>query len=497
MSMTAKFYTFDKRRNSTKTPTVAGITPEDLSVVLKSPTSYKNPSFHLERSGGFPFNYLDWDGWLYWIDDVISVGNDRFEIRCSLDVLGTLRAYILNTTAFVLYDGTANTELPDGRLSVKTTKAVSINQGAFSYLGGHSFPGGTIVAGIITDDGASFYEMDGSKADSLFSNINDTEIPGLLPVPSISWDSSTLEDILDGLARVMNTIGRNFVTGLRHVLGSRSASDCIISAKQLPVLPGAIAGNSETIYLGTWNTGVTGKRITNRIVLDSADVSIPWAFSDWRRNSPYTELYLYIPFVGLISLSPGDLMGESNIHIDASLDVISGDVLFEVSAGSGAGGLGGGYYIGQYGGNIAGAYAIGSSAVSIGQQAVTAIGATAAGAAIVATGGAAAAMAAKIGAAGIAGIIASNTPTPSSVSGGGGGAALGLASVCYCISVTHDTNVAPDSVAASIGTPSMEQKALSALTGFVQTKCASVSAPFYDGILDECNSLLDGGVFIE
>ena len=117
--------------------------------------------------------------------------------------------------------------------------------------------------------------------------------------------------------------------------------------------------------------------------MDTCDVTIPWTFSDWRRNAPYTELYLYIPYVGLLSLSPGDLVGTSNIHITASLDVISGDVLFEVQAG--AGGMSGGHYIGQYGGNIAGAYAIGSSAVSIGQQVVTAIGATAAGAAIVAT----------------------------------------------------------------------------------------------------------------
>ena len=43
----------------------------------------------------------------------------------------------------------------------------------------------------------------------------------------------------------------------------------------------------------------------------------------------------------------------------------------------------------------------------------------------------------------------------------------------------------------------MAQKALSGLTGFVQTKCASVSAPFYQGILDEVNAALDGGVYIE
>ena len=491
MSMTAGFYTFEKRRNSTKTPAIAGLTSEDLSIVLKSPTSYRNPSLHVIRAAqGFPFNYMDWSGWLYWIDDVVSVGNDRYEIRCSLDVLGTLRSWIMATTAFVLYDQTANTELPDGRLSVNTSKGVSVNSGVFQYLGGHSFPGGTIVAGIVTDKGASFYEMDGSTADSLLANINNNEIPQLLPMPSISWSTATIEDICNGIAKIMDTFGENIVIGIRHILGSRSASDCIISAKQLPVLPGAISGTSETIYLGTWNTGKSGKRITNRIVLDSADVAIPWAFSDWRRNSPYTELYLYIPFVGLISLSPGDLVGDTNIHILASLDVISGDVVFEVSTATGR-------YIGQYGGNVAGSYAIGSSAVSFGNQVVTAIGATAAGAAIVATGGAAAAMAAKIGAAGIAGIIASNTPTPSTITGGGGGASLGLAATCYCISVTHDTNVLPDSVAASIGTPAMAQKTLGSLSGYVQTRCASVSAPFYDGIIEECNSLLDGGVFIE
>ena len=490
MSMTLKFYTFQKRKNSTLTPATAGLDAEEIDVVLKTPTSYRNPSFHLSRSGGFPYNYMEWDSWLYYITDVVSVGNDRFEVQCEMDILGTLRPWIMTTTAFVLYDQTANTELPDGRLSVVTSKQTSVNSGAFQYLGGHSFPGGTIVAGIITKNGASYYVMDGSTADSLLHNINDTEIPGLLPLPHISWTTDSIEEILDGIGRVLNTIGTNIVKGLQHILGSRSASDCIISAKQLPVLPGAITGTSESVYLGTWNSGQSAKRITNRIVLDSADVAIPWAFADWRRNAPYTELYLYIPFVGLISLSPGDLVGDTSIHILASLDAISGDVIFEVSTAAGR-------YIGQYGGNVAGTYAIGSSAVSFGQQVVTAIGATAAGAAIVATGGAAAVMAAKLGAAGIAGIIASNTPTPSTITGGGGGAALGLAATCYCISVTHNTNVLPDSVTASIGTPAMAQKVLGTLTGFVQTKAASVAAPMYGPIVEECNSLLDGGVFIE
>ena len=492
MAMTVSFYSFSKRKNSTAIPSGSGT---DFSVVLKAPTSYRSPSLFLEASGGFSYNYMVWSGWYYFVTDVISMGNDRYEVQCDLDVLGTLRSDILATSAFVLYDTTSNTELVDSRLSVKTTKTENSSSGAFQYLGGHSFPGGTIVAGLVTDDGASFYVMDGSVADDLLSNINQNEIPNLLPMPSISWGTSTLEDIVEGIALILDTALQNAITVVRHFLGSRNAADCIISAKQLPVAPGAITGTTEGMQLGTFYTGKTGKRITNRIVLDSADVSIPWTFSDWRRNSPYTELYLYIPFVGLIQLSPGDLIGEASIHIAASLDVISGDVIFDVSTGYGLGGPG--VYIGQYSGNIAGEYAIGSSAVSIGQQAVTAIGAVGAGAAIVATGGAAAAMAAKIGAAGIAGIIASNSATPSSIHSGGGGAALGVAATCYCIEITHDTNVSPASVSPGIGTPAMEYKNLGSLTGFVQTRAASVSAPFYDSMIQEANNLLDGGVFIE
>lgn len=488
MALTITLYSFAKRKNSTKRPD--GLTGEALQVVLKHPTSYISPAFLLQRAGGFPFNYVEWDGWYYFIDDIVSTGNDRFEVRCSLDVLATLKTYIQATSAFVLYDETANSELPDSRLSVQTSKSVAAASGQFRALGGHSFPGGTIVAGIVTDDGVSFYAMDGTTADTLLEHINQNEIPNLLPIPTISWVHSTVEEILDGIAEIIDTIGKNMVTGLRHILGSKSASECIVSAKQLPVAIGSIEGSSGTIYLGMWNSSKSGKRITNRMVLDSCDVAIPWTFTDWRRNNPYTELYLYIPYVGLVSLSPGDLMGASSLHIDASLDVISGDVLFEVRAGTGQ--LGESQYIGQYSGNIAGTYAIGSSAVPYGQQVVMAIGATAAGAAIASTGGAAAAMVA-----GFAGIMATNTPTPTTIGGGGGGAALGLSATCYCFAITHDTNVAPDSVASVIGTPAMASKQLGALSGFIQTKNAEVSAPFPGPVLAECNSLLDGGFFLE
>ncbi len=483
MAMTAKFYTFDKRRNSTKTPTIAGLTSEDLSIVLKSPTSYKTPSLHVTRAAeGFPFNYMDWSGWLYWIDDVVSVGDNRYEIRCSMDVLGTLRAWILQTTAFVLYDETPNSEIPDTRLSTKTVRGIRSASGQFNSIGQISTPDAAIVVlGITTKDGVSFFAMDQVMAQSLLTDVNRTELPNLFPAtPS----GGTIEDYLEFVADELGTF-------FERILGCSSASSAITSAIQIPVTLGAAHGNSQEIYLATYPTGKRAIELDWRSYADTLTIAIPWTFSDWRRRAPYTSLYLFCPYFGMIALPTEELIGESSITIEASLDLPTGEAVFEVY------GYSTNHYIGTYSANLGGYYTVGSGGVSFSKQITTAIGATVAGAAIIASGGSAAAMAAKIGGAAVAGVIGGNTPNVSSISGGGGGASIALRNTSYIFEITHDTTVAPDSVSASIGTPAMAQKSLGGLTGYVQTKAASVSAPFYDGVIDEVNSLLDGGVFIE
>lgn len=489
MSMTAKFYTFDKRRNSTKTPTIAGLTSEDLSIVLKSPTSYKNPSLHVIHSAeGFPFNYMDWSGRLYWIEDVVSVGNDRYEIRCSLDALGTLRAYILNTTAFVLYDQTANSEIPDTRLSTKTVRGFASSYGEFQTLGNYNDPGAAlIIISVIGQHGLSYWAITQDQAFDLMDYVYSTAIDDMFPY--ITVDGEDTDEILmsfgTGLAEAITTFARRFAS-------SYSAPKCITGAMQIPIASiGALHGNSGKIWLGEFDTDITGFEIDRRSIVDFTTITIPWTFSDWRRRAPYTELYLYCPYFGMVALPTEDIIGQTGIYIETIIDAPTGAAIFEVST------VPANHYIGSYSANLGGQYAIGASGIMPTVQGTAMIGATIAGAAIIATGGSAGAMAAKIGGAAVAGIIGGNTPAVSCVSGGGGGAAIGLRKRCYIFEVTHDTTVAPSSVSASIGTPAMAQKALSGLTGFVQTKCASVSAPFYQGILDEVNAALDGGVYIE
>ena len=119
---------------------------------------------------------------------------------------------------------------------------------------------------------------------------------------------------------------------------------------------------------------------------------------------------------------------------------------------------------------------------------------------MMATGGAAAL---AIGAGAIAGEFNAMTPIPSSVGGTGGGAILGLRGgagdgfALRCMTIFHDTNIAPDSVSAVIGTPANAVKSLSGLTGYVETRNFSVSGAMTDRERADINRLLDGGVYIE
>lgn len=84
-----------KKRNSTKIPTADEMIRTE-SVVLKENCSDYNPVFTLNLSENiFPYNYVKWDEWYYFIDDVIRGRNNIFEVHCTQDVLATYKSYIL------------------------------------------------------------------------------------------------------------------------------------------------------------------------------------------------------------------------------------------------------------------------------------------------------------------------------------------------------------------------------------------------------------------
>ena len=164
MAFEVTLYSFTKRKNSTLQPSGGGV---DLNCELKQPTSYKNPVFLFFVEDGFPWNYLQWDDWYYFIEDVVSVRNDLFEVHCSLDVLATYKAEIGATSAFVLYDTTANTEIIDTRLSQKTTAIQTYASSAPVFTLGNC-----ILLGIVGDGGVGIYSVSQGTANNILNSIN-------------------------------------------------------------------------------------------------------------------------------------------------------------------------------------------------------------------------------------------------------------------------------------------------------------------------------------
>ena len=472
MAFTVTLYQFQKRKNSTLQPTaLQGV---ELSCELKQPTSYKNPVFTFFVEAGFEWNYLKWDSWYYFIVDVVSVRNNIFEVHCKLDVLATYKTEIGATSAFVLYDTTANSEIVDNRLS-QVTSAVTRTSAATLDFGLGNF----IMMGIVGDSSVNLWGVDASTASSLLNTIeNWMDDPDILEIP----DVNNFNDIFEAVS----VLCHNITVGIRLLISTGKAPDCIKSALLLPLPVSAFSGSSGQIYLGAYPTQKTGQKISmSARAIAHVDVAIPWQASDWRRNDPYTKIYLALPYIGTVSFPASQLIGASVIGVEYQITV-NGAIVAHVSAN--------GHRLGNYSANCASNYMVGASNINPlqGMGAIAAGGGAAAGVAMAASGVGAAA----VGAAGIVGMMNGAQSLPTCVGGTGGGANTDGWTVT-CTVVYHNTNVDPSSVSAAIGTPTMAVKTIGSLSGFVQTREASVNASCYEDVRTEINSLMDGGFFYE
>lgn len=462
MSVTLEFYQFAKRKNSTAVPDSSGT---EFECTLKTPCSWYEPVFLLHDSGTPVWNYGSWGSWYYFVTDIIAQAQDLFEVRCSLDPLATFRAQIFATSAFVMYDTAANTEISDQRLSTKTTATISAANASINMLE----VGETILMGIVGDDSTGVYAVSASQAAELLKSSRMSNW-----LDSVGLEVGQVTDIA-GLADVL-------ASGMRQLIASGKATDCIKSALLLPIGASNFAGTSKTIHLGEYDTGITGKLLNPTArAFASVAVNIPWQASDWRRNAPYHSIYLSLPYVGMVPLSPSELMGISSLTISVYISQ-NGGIIYEVFP-AGQTGL-----IGRYSGNCASNYMVGASNFTP-MQAITSIGGAVAAAATSLVNPAA-------GAGILLGTMNGSQQLPACVGSSGGGA-LTSGYIITCWTVFHDTVIAPDSVSAVMGTPKMAAQLIGAVPGFVQTRAASVAAEAPEYILTAINAALDGGVYIE
>lgn len=473
---------FSKRKNSTKQPTGG----TQITATLKDDVSMVQPIF-IVQGNTFTYNYIQFAGRYYFVDDVVSLRNNLTEIHCNIDVLATYKAAIQASSQYVLYYSHNNTEIVDGRLSTKTAITVDSSTETFNNLGS----GQSYMITAVGSEGTSVFALDKSAADNMFTdidlNVAQAAFDSAVTVIQNNIDSLTPATVTDALKVVPKQILEIFKVWTSINNRTRFADSVGQYLKNCYVLPMAkanIGGADSAIKLGAWTANSRGNKGFPRLVYDSATLSIPWQATDWRRNAPYHEIYLYIPYIGLVGISPSEVIGVTNITVNASIDTYSGVTNFAVNAANGT-------VLGQYSTNIAAPYAIGASnidMVSSGAQIVT----NAAAGIVGGVGGNPLAVSG-----GALGVVNAIRPFDTSISSNGGAAGMGLGNTVKCFTVFHDTTVAPSSVSAVKGTPYNGVMSLSGVSGYVQTAGASVDIAGYGNEKDMVNNYLNGGIYIE
>lgn len=474
MAITVYFTTESKRENSTKQLTM----PISHSCTFKNGCSMLNPTLFLEiETEDFP-NYTGFkiEDRYYNITDIRTVRNNLFEVSGEIDVLATYKTNILATTAYVIFDTVPNTELVDSRLPMRTTKSVSTSSSACPLV----VDSGCYILSLTgSHDTTGVYKVSQSELAGLIddvTNIMDDFFPQTTPPDPSSYTG--LDGKFQYIGDTLQFIAERLKRAIGNFFGAGNIPENIRECRFIPFNRGTTLGQQQ-IFLGTYETQTQLSKLNTDTIVDSTSVSIPWQVSDFRRRSPFTEVYLYIPYIGMVKLSSENLAGQSSVTVQYALCVRDGSLIVTVTSGS--------EILGQYNANVSAAVPIGVSNINIPRAAQSIIQ----GAGTIAANN-------PVGL-GLAAIQFGGSVTPnfSCIGGLDGIAATAANQNITCYTVFHDTNVAPNSEIATIGAPTMAPKSLATLTGFVQTNSASVEGAMSSPERNKINRLLDSGIFIE
>lgn len=90
-------------------------------------------------------------------------------------------------------------------------------------------------------------------------------------------------------------------------------------------------GANRDIQVGYINSGVSSKIVTEQYTeIDCGTVTINEYFGDARDYSPYTQVYCYLPFIGIVELNADDVV-NSTLGIKYKIDVLTGCCLAQLT----------------------------------------------------------------------------------------------------------------------------------------------------------------------
>ena len=105
----------------------------------------------------------------------------------------------------------------------------------------------------------------------------------------------------------------------------------IISCKAIPFV---ISGTNQEIVLGNVSTGVNGEKISQNFSKQTiGTVDIKEHYKNFLDYAPYTNVIIYLPYIGFKELDASLVMGKT-LKIEYTLDVITGGCLAQIYVGN-------------------------------------------------------------------------------------------------------------------------------------------------------------------
>lgn len=306
------------------------------------------------------------------------------------------------------------------------------------------------------------------------------------PVVSPTGSASSLWAIYNPTQAQLDAFGSwlwssNLVDQIKKLFND--PMQAIIGVHKVFVTPDT--GSSENIKVGYLDSGCPAAKVTGQYkTVNCGTVNVREYFGNVFDYSPYTEVQLYLPFIGVVKLDTADVM-RGSVTVIYHVDVITGACLAEVKVNRD----GESAVLYQYSGSAIVTYPVSSGSYASAVAGVLSLAAGVAG--TIATGGAAAP--ALIGGAVGLSHIHANVQHSGSFSGSPG--AMGGKKPYLIISRPQTSQ--PAEFEKYEGKPASKAVKLVNCSGFVKVKSINIDAvPATYGELDQIVSLLKTGVII-
>lgn len=310
------FYSFSKRKNSTALPGT-GTASAAVSVLLKDSCNQENPVLELESND--PDNYNSYNYvWIpffsryYFVVSKTVDNGKRLFISLEEDYLGSFKSAILNSRGFIKYSAQGLINIPDPRMA----RTINYIKGEASAAFPAAVGGNNYFISIQGEKTTKTYYITKNKIDQLFI---DCDLANIQMTPGSDETSA------------VNNLGAVLVDLMMQDQALGSVFNNLKSAYILPFPPdNECLGGDEDIYAGHYNTQVQAEPLVENVFSQAIAITIPWTVNDWRRCSPYTEVYLYLPFFGIIPIDTNTVTQSSYFTVKYSICYGNGDLSYSV-----------------------------------------------------------------------------------------------------------------------------------------------------------------------